>query len=50
VNLHENVQRLKLDVARIAPLHGRLVPWSELLKAIGKQDQSAPDGLLHAGR
>ena len=50
VNLYENVQRLKLDVARIAPLHGRLVPWSELLKAIGKQDQSAPDGLLHAGR
>ena len=25
-----NVQRLKLRVDRIVPLHGRVVPWSEL--------------------
>ena len=49
VNLYENVQRLKLDVAQVAPIHGRLVPWSELLKAIGKQIQPQPDGMLHAG-
>ena len=49
VNLYENVQRLKLDVAQVAPIHGRLVPWSELLKAIGKQNQPQPDGMLHAG-
>ena len=36
VNLHENLQRLKLDVDRIAPLHGRLVTRVDLLKAIGK--------------
>ncbi len=36
VNLHENIERLKLAVEQIAPLHGRLVPMAELLKAIGK--------------
>jgi glyoxylase-like metal-dependent hydrolase (beta-lactamase superfamily II) len=36
VNLHENIQRLGLAVEQIAPLHGRLVPMSDLLKAIGK--------------
>lgn len=35
-NLYDNLQRLKLDVAQIAPLHGRLVPYNELLKNIGK--------------
>ena len=30
VNLIENVERLKLDVDRIAPIHGRVVPLSEL--------------------
>jgi hypothetical protein len=34
--LHDNIERLKLDVDRILPLHGRIVPLSELLKAIGK--------------
>lgn len=29
-NLYENIQRLKLDVAQIAPLHGRLVNLEEL--------------------
>lgn len=36
VNLYENIVRLKLDVARIAPLHGRVVAFDELLKAVGK--------------
>jgi glyoxylase-like metal-dependent hydrolase (beta-lactamase superfamily II) len=48
VNLYENVQRLKLDVTQIAPIHGRIVPWSEFLKAIGKQSPAEPDGMLHA--
>lgn len=36
VNLYENLQRLKLDVNQIAPLHGRLVTMSDLMKAMGK--------------
>jgi glyoxylase-like metal-dependent hydrolase (beta-lactamase superfamily II) len=34
--LYDNIQRLKLDVVTIAPLHGRVVPFAELPKAIGK--------------
>jgi len=36
VNLIENVQRLKLDVDRILPLHGRVAPASELYRMAGK--------------
>ncbi len=36
VNLYENIERLKLAVERIAPLHGRLVTLADLKKAIGK--------------
>lgn len=36
VNLLENLQRLQLDVERIAPLHGRMVPLAELQRAAGK--------------
>jgi glyoxylase-like metal-dependent hydrolase (beta-lactamase superfamily II) len=36
VNLYENIQRLKLDVAQIAALHGRVVTMKEFEKAIGK--------------
>jgi len=36
VNLYENIERLRLDVAQIVPIHGRVVPLSELQKAIGK--------------
>lgn len=36
VNLAENVARLKLDVDQILPLHGRIVRYAELLKAIGR--------------
>ena len=37
VNLVQNMERLKLDVAQILPLHGRMVPVSELYTAIGKK-------------
>jgi glyoxylase-like metal-dependent hydrolase (beta-lactamase superfamily II) len=36
VNLVENIERLKLAVDRILPLHGRIVPVSELYVAIGR--------------
>ena len=36
VNLVDNIARLKLDVQRILPLHGRMVPASELYTAAGK--------------
>jgi len=35
VNLYDNINRLKLDVQQIAPLHGRLVTISDLQKSIG---------------
>jgi glyoxylase-like metal-dependent hydrolase (beta-lactamase superfamily II) len=36
VNLVENIERLKLDVDRILPIHGRIVPLSELRRATGR--------------
>jgi glyoxylase-like metal-dependent hydrolase (beta-lactamase superfamily II) len=36
VNLYDNIERLKLAVDQILPLHGRIVPLAELRKAIGK--------------
>jgi glyoxylase-like metal-dependent hydrolase (beta-lactamase superfamily II) len=36
VNLHDNIERLQLTVDQLLPLHGRIVPLSDLLKAIGK--------------
>ena len=35
VNLYENIQRLKLDVRQIAPLHGRVAPLAELQAFVG---------------
>jgi hypothetical protein len=35
-SLYNNVQRLKLPVDRVAPLHGRVVPWNEFLQFVGK--------------
>jgi glyoxylase-like metal-dependent hydrolase (beta-lactamase superfamily II) len=37
VNLVENVERLGLQPERILPLHGRMVPYSELLAQIGRK-------------
>jgi glyoxylase-like metal-dependent hydrolase (beta-lactamase superfamily II) len=34
-SLHNQVQRMKLDVAMLAPVHGRPVPWSTFVKAMG---------------
>jgi glyoxylase-like metal-dependent hydrolase (beta-lactamase superfamily II) len=36
VNLYENIERLKLEVQQITPLHGRLVTIADLRQAIGK--------------
>ena len=37
VNLVENLERLKLDVERILPLHGRVVPLAELHRTVGRK-------------
>ena len=37
VQLEANVRRLNIDVDRIVPMHGRIVPYSELLAGIGKK-------------
>jgi glyoxylase-like metal-dependent hydrolase (beta-lactamase superfamily II) len=36
VNLYENIERLKLDVEQIAPIHGRVAKMEELRKAVGQ--------------
>jgi glyoxylase-like metal-dependent hydrolase (beta-lactamase superfamily II) len=36
VNLYDNIERLKLAIGEILPLHGRKVPLAELQKWIGK--------------
>ena len=37
VNLIDNIERLRLGVERIAPLHGRVVPLADLYAAAGRQ-------------
>ena len=37
VNLVQNIERLQLNVDQILPLHGRVVPVSELYTAVGKK-------------
>ena len=44
VNLVTQVSRLNIDVDRILPLHGRIVPYGELLKSIGKEPGAAKKG------
>jgi glyoxylase-like metal-dependent hydrolase (beta-lactamase superfamily II) len=41
VNLEANVRRLNIEVDRILPLHGRIVPYGDLLEAIGKKPAPA---------
>lgn len=36
VNLIENIERLKLSIDRILPLHGRVVPLAELYTTAGR--------------
>ena len=31
-----HVERLGLDVQTVAPIHGRKVPWSEVVKVVGQ--------------
>jgi glyoxylase-like metal-dependent hydrolase (beta-lactamase superfamily II) len=33
---YNNVQQLGLDISTIAPIHGRVVPWSNFAKVVGK--------------
>jgi len=35
-NFYDNLQRIKLDVVTIAPLHGNVAQWSDFPKALGK--------------
>ena len=37
LNLVQNMDRLKLAVERILPLHGRIVPLADLYTAIGRK-------------
>lgn len=39
-NLYDNLQRLKLDVTEILPLHGNPAPMSEMLTVLGKTTTS----------
>lgn len=41
VALEANVRRLNIEVDRILPIHGRIVPYSDLLAAIGKKPAPA---------
>jgi glyoxylase-like metal-dependent hydrolase (beta-lactamase superfamily II) len=41
VNLEANVRRLNIEVERILPIHEQIVPYSELLNAIGKKPAPA---------
>jgi len=40
LNLWANLQRLKLDVAQIAPIHGRIVPFSDFRRAVGQENNT----------
>jgi glyoxylase-like metal-dependent hydrolase (beta-lactamase superfamily II) len=40
VNLYDNIKKLNLDVLQIAGLHGRAVPYADLLTTIGIQKAS----------
>ena len=40
LNLWANIQRLKLDVAQIAPIHGRIVPFSDFRRAVGQENNT----------
>jgi glyoxylase-like metal-dependent hydrolase (beta-lactamase superfamily II) len=41
LNLYDNIQRLKLDVSKIAPIHGRLVSMADFLKFLGRKPELA---------
>ena len=35
-NLYDDLQKMKIDVVMIAPLHGNIAPMSDMLKSLGK--------------
>jgi glyoxylase-like metal-dependent hydrolase (beta-lactamase superfamily II) len=35
LSFYNQVQRLKLDVSQIVPIHGKPVPWTDFLKVVG---------------
>jgi hypothetical protein len=35
-NFFDDLQKMKIDVVTIAPLHGNVAPWTEFPKALGK--------------
>lgn len=43
VNLIENIERLKLSVDRILPLHGRVVPLADLYRRISGTRCTVPN-------
>src|SRR5262249_52200141 len=44
VNLVDNLKKQNLDVEQVLPLHGRIVPAAELLKAVGHHEQEGDRG------
>ena len=38
MTLYNNVKAYQLEVSTLAPLHGRVVPWGDFLKVVGKTD------------
>ena len=50
VNLHDNIVRLNLDVERIAPIHGTVVPLADLKTAIGDTDRLSLEPCRPPGR
>jgi len=40
-NLYDNIKRLKLDVEKFAPIHGRVDAWEHFLAFLGKPPEKA---------
>ena len=38
LTFYDNIKRLKLDVAQIAPIHGRVVPMADFLKVVDRNE------------
>jgi glyoxylase-like metal-dependent hydrolase (beta-lactamase superfamily II) len=43
VNLVENIDRLRLSIERILPMHGPIVPLEQLYRALGRTVQTRPE-------
>lgn len=49
-NIYDNVKRLNLDVKTIAPIHGRVDTWGNLLIYLGMPPEGAADNKRASGR